>query len=178
MKRKDPWDDFVIQNGRRVPREHAEIAKQLELAWKSDPDYVVDLTSRGFTLTERDEIAELNASRLARAHAARNELEKTNAAFAQYSVRIDLKIAEQEESDPRTTIVGKVESSFRLVDLLVPKRLSNEEIGDAVECINRMLMDPAYKPWKIWLKVATTWIWIAVNAVRNVASALTGKRAE
>jgi len=64
---------------------------------------------------------------------------------------------------------------FQLVQLGVPKRLSREEIGDALEVIHQLVQVHA-SAWKIYLKIATTVGWLALNVIREVSSALLGRR--
>ena len=64
---------------------------------------------------------------------------------------------------------------FRLAQLLVPSRLSKEELGDALEVIHQLVRAHA-SAWKIYLKIATTVGWLTLNVVREVSSALLGRR--
>jgi len=64
----------------------------------------------------------------------------------------------------------RVPMGLQLICLLVPKRLSEEEIGDALELIGEI-----DSRWKRGIKIASTIFWIIMNAVREVNSALIGK---
>ena len=86
-------------------------------------------------------------------------------------------LGEPELIDSRLT-AGRVSASLGLLDLLVPKRLSSSEIGDAVESIYTMARDPSCPRWRMYLKVTTTWFWVVINALREVRSAWGGKKAE
>jgi hypothetical protein len=183
MKPKDPLDDFVIQNGRRVPRIHAEIANELERAWKIKPHNI--FYSHSSERVVPDFTLELiDPEESTPTHYVGREMMEEDEGRPPYSIQLDLHLPDRisvevkRAPDPRASIVQEVESSFRFVDLLVPKRISNEEIGDAVECINAMLIDPTCKHSRIWLKVVTTWFWVAINGVRNFTSAFMGKKAE
>lgn len=72
---------------------------------------------------------------------------------------------------PRT-----VEKAMYLLDIasaLVPKRISNEEIGDALETIDRM--QKAGRPkWLVYLKVVTTFWWVFLHTLLHYAERLVG----
>lgn len=58
-----------------------------------------------------------------------------------------------------------IEWTFRFVSILVPKRLADEEIGDALEVIAEQLeCSPAR--WPVYRLVAITLFWLLVNAIR------------
>lgn len=61
------------------------------------------------------------------------------------------------------------------ISLLVPRRISDEEIGDALELVGQLSQDkrPA---WQIYLKVASTIFWVGLSAIREVTSSLMGKK--
>lgn len=84
---------------------------------------------------------------------------------------------EPELIDSRIT-AARLSASLGLLGLFVPKRLSSDEIGDAVESLYIMARDPGCPRWRMWVKVATTWFWVAINAVREIRSAWGGKKAE
>ncbi|HEY2030782.1 MAG TPA: hypothetical protein VGH20_16410 [Myxococcales bacterium] len=75
-----------------------------------------------------------------------------------------------------TDAVGRVTRGFQMVELLVPKRMRNELIGDALETIDRLVHD-GQPIWKIYLKAVSTSFWVMVNAVREIVSGLVGKKA-
>ncbi len=52
-----------------------------------------------------------------------------------------------------------------LIELLVPKQIADEEIGDAMEYIARMIHQRR-PPWQIYLKMASTVFWVVRNAYR------------
>jgi hypothetical protein len=60
---------------------------------------------------------------------------------------------------------------FDVVEAALPKRLRHEELGDALEFINRVDRSSA----KIYTKIATTLIWLAINAAREVMSVAWGR---
>jgi hypothetical protein len=72
------------------------------------------------------------------------------------------------------------ERSFSWVSYLLPSRLRNELVGDALEDIHRIINDHncpnVYRAVR-W-KVISTCFFLLVNAVRNVSSAILGKKAE
>jgi hypothetical protein len=51
------------------------------------------------------------------------------------------------------------------VELLVPRRIADEQIGDAVEVIVR-LIEARRSTWCVYLKVVTTIFWAIFDAVR------------
>jgi hypothetical protein len=72
---------------------------------------------------------------------------------------------------PRT-----VETATYLLDIvsaLVPKRISNEEIGDALEII--CSMQKAGRPkWLVYLKVVTTFWWVILHTLLHYAERMAG----
>lgn len=66
------------------------------------------------------------------------------------------------------TTVRQAEYWLDLLSALVPKRIANEEIGDALEAIHRMVKAKRPK-WFIYLKVATTCFWVGVHTVMHYA---------
>ncbi len=70
------------------------------------------------------------------------------------------------------TVPRVAESVFAWLEGLVPKGMSSREIGDAIEVITmRRLMG-----WSLYRKLASTIFWVAVNAVREVCSAMAGRK--
>jgi hypothetical protein len=68
----------------------------------------------------------------------------------------------------------RVECTFRFLSAFVPKRQSDEEIGEALEVIGKQLeRSPARLP--VYRLVAITVFWVLVNAIRyRVATLLAG----
>jgi hypothetical protein len=63
----------------------------------------------------------------------------------------------------------RVESAFQLAELLVPRRICREELGDAMEVVQEILRDG--RPiWHAYVKAVTTILWLVWNAVRAPAS--------
>ncbi|HMJ09992.1 MAG TPA: hypothetical protein VK524_01240 [Polyangiaceae bacterium] len=62
-----------------------------------------------------------------------------------------------------------------LVELLLPKRLREEDLGDALEVMDRLECHGAPR-WQVVLKVASMVFWLSVKAIREVASSLLGKK--
>ena len=75
----------------------------------------------------------------------------------------------------RAVQLQQVDQVFRFVELLAPKRIADEELGDAWEEIAALVKADA-PPWRRWVKVGTTVLWFLVNVVRHVAAALLGKK--
>ena len=67
-----------------------------------------------------------------------------------------------------------------LLQVLVPKRLADEEIGDAWEVVNSILAGPVSR-WTrvlVWVKVVTTYFWTILHAFRETAKAADSKKTE
>jgi hypothetical protein len=63
-----------------------------------------------------------------------------------------------------STTMRRAKKAFDLLEALVPQRIANEEIGDALELIHRWVK--ARRPkWMIYLKVATTFFWVLTHSV-------------
>jgi hypothetical protein len=61
-------------------------------------------------------------------------------------------------------IIDQASKALDLLEALVPRRIANEEIGDAQEYIHRMVK--AHRPrWMIYLKVGTTYFWILTHSL-------------
>jgi len=75
----------------------------------------------------------------------------------------------------KTDVLNAVHAIFDFVSLLVPRRLANEELGDALEVINREIAKRRPR-WRIWLKVGTTLFWITINSLRWICGAFRGRR--
>ena len=95
-----------------------------------------------------------------------------------------VQVAEPEISTPALELpnqrlvqerLGTVEKVFRVVELFAPKRVTDEELGDAREEINA-LVDRNARACEVWLKVASTIGWLAVNVARHLFAAVKGKR--
>ncbi|MGK4001117.1 hypothetical protein WMF31_00730 [Sorangium sp. So ce1036] len=69
----------------------------------------------------------------------------------------------------------RVECAFRFVALFLPKRLVDEEIGDAVEEISLQLQRSPAR-WPVYLKIVTTVFWVMVHAIGYLVSQLKGVR--
>ena len=66
---------------------------------------------------------------------------------------------------------------FRLMALILPRRLWEEELGDALEVLYALRSSGAPR-WQISLKISSTFAWSLVNALREVMSAVTGQARE
>jgi hypothetical protein len=74
-------------------------------------------------------------------------------------------IAYSVEQEPR---------AFELLALIVPLRVYEEEVTDALEVLHTLKASGA-PLWKYRLKISTTFCWALVNAIREVVSAVTGQ---
>lgn len=79
----------------------------------------------------------------------------------------------------RAKAIRAVETGFRWIEYLLPKRIRNEEVGDAAEDIQWILRDPNCPNVRkaIWSKIVSTWFWLAVHAVGRISAAILGKKA-
>ena len=66
---------------------------------------------------------------------------------------------------------------FRMMALVLPRRLWEEELGDALEVLHALRKSGA-PPWQIQVKIFSTFAWSLVNALREVMSAVTGQARE
>jgi hypothetical protein len=64
---------------------------------------------------------------------------------------------------------------FGFIELVLPKRIREEDLGDALEDINRLEREGASR-WRLWLKCGSTIVWVGLNAFREVSSAMWGKK--
>jgi hypothetical protein len=83
------------------------------------------------------------------------------------------------ELTDRQVAIEQARSTFRLSELLpLPKRLRDEEIGDAMEVINKIAADQTCpnRGRKIVLKLITAYFWLLVNSAREVFGAFRGKK--
>ena len=83
--------------------------------------------------------------------------------------------------DARDRALARAKSILAILELFIPSRMRNEEVGDAIEIINRRLADPSCRrPWLIAaLLVLSTFFWVSINAVRYaLAGTIRGKKAE
>ena len=70
---------------------------------------------------------------------------------------------------------ARVAIVFDFIELLVPKRLADEEIGDALERIARLAREGRPK-WQIYVKGASAVFFVLLNWLREVTSSLLGKK--
>lgn len=72
------------------------------------------------------------------------------------------------DESPRAT--DRARRIFAVVRLVVPRRIADEELGDAMEEI-AALARGRRPPWQIDLKVATTILWVLLHAARDLGRA-------
>jgi transcriptional regulator with XRE-family HTH domain len=79
-------------------------------------------------------------------------------------VQVELSSAKAPASHRAATTI------FSVIEAALPKRLANEELGDALEYI-------AAHPrgWRVWVKIVSTIFWTGLNTVREWRSAFGGK---
>jgi len=66
---------------------------------------------------------------------------------------------------------------FKMMTLILPRRLWEEELGDALEVLHALRKSGA-PGWQMHLKIFSTFAWGVVNALREVISAATGQARE
>ena len=84
----------------------------------------------------------------------------------------------EELAEARAAIsVVRARCSLDWLELFFPKRVIDEEVGDALEVIDKIVADPecSKRSLKIFLKVVTTIFWVAVNSVRFARSKFSEK---
>jgi hypothetical protein len=99
-----------------------------------------------------------------------------------FILRYDGRIQGVSAGKPRPVdeMVARADSTFRLLDAVLPKRLVDEDIGDALEAMNRVAKDPRYKYPRLVIRVrfVVTLVCVALNWVRYVCASVLGKKAE
>ena len=68
----------------------------------------------------------------------------------------------------------RARAALELIALLAPRRVYEEEVGDALEVLD-ILQRMNAPAWKVWLKVFSTYVWEIVNSIREAMSAWLGK---
>lgn len=76
--------------------------------------------------------------------------------------------------DDAQRIPRSVRRLFEFLDLLLPKRLREEELPDAYEVIHSLLITEA-PHWKIYTKTLSTMVWCLLNAVGYVVATILGR---
>jgi hypothetical protein len=78
-------------------------------------------------------------------------------------------------------LVAQAEGAFRWLDVLfLDKSVVDEQVGDALEVINRIVRGGKYqrRSLAVWLKIVTTYVWVFMNSIRFKLMSRTGKKAE
>lgn len=73
---------------------------------------------------------------------------------------------------PQGTPRARADVVLDTLRIFVPRRLADEEIGDAFE----LIVEKDLRGWRLWGKVASTVFWVLVNGVRECVAAIVGKR--
>ncbi len=103
---------------------------------------------------------------------------KTQAVLARVNrlVMVEPDWMENDERAPaRITAVDRVAKWFDFLQLCVPKRLADEEIGDALEMISRLIRD-GHRPLTIYWKAFTASVFVVLNVMREFTSSLLGRK--
>jgi hypothetical protein len=108
--------------------------------------------------------ARLLAYRIAQAHSVRRRLLMTVSEL-RTAPTPDLHLAE--------TGIDRARRAFELLEVFVPRRICNEEIGDAMEVIHRMVSTGRPR-WMIRLKIVTTYFWVLTHSGLDYAIKLAG----
>jgi transcriptional regulator with XRE-family HTH domain len=66
----------------------------------------------------------------------------------------------------RTLGLAVAGSVFRVLEAVLPRRVTHEEFGDATEYLNA----PDRRTWEIWLKTTSTIFWVVVHSVLFIAA--------
>ena len=65
-------------------------------------------------------------------------------------------------------------AAFRIVALLVPRRVCAEELGDALEMIDHLYRVGAPR-WHVRLRVGSAVFWVMINTIRHLVAAVLGR---
>ncbi len=65
--------------------------------------------------------------------------------------------------------------AFRWLAILTPKRVWNEDVGDALEVIAAMEREGCSR-LQVRLKIVSTYFWVLIAVVRELVAALTGRK--
>ena len=85
--------------------------------------------------------------------------------------------ADMERSIANRESMVRAQSAFRWIGILLPKRIRDEEIGDALQDIQRIMCDPSCPNVRraVRWKIVSTWFWLVWHAVGRIRSAILGK---
>jgi hypothetical protein len=61
------------------------------------------------------------------------------------------------------SVIVRAQRTFDVLCTYVPARISNEQVGDALEHMHKLVREGAPK-WKVRLKVATTTFWVLAHS--------------
>jgi hypothetical protein len=102
-----------------------------------------------------------------RAQQANVQVERVRALEARaFAVRETRNHATQVEvRAQRTRMRARATRALDFVGLLVPKRIADEELGDAAEYIDGMI-EQGRPRWQVYLKLVSTVLWVLFNAYR------------
>jgi hypothetical protein len=77
--------------------------------------------------------------------------------------------------EPAPVPSGQAGRAFRWLAILTPKRVWNEDVGDALETIEVMKRSGCSRH-QIRMKIVSTYFWVMVAVVRELIAALTGRK--
>jgi hypothetical protein len=85
--------------------------------------------------------------------------------------------AKMERTIAKRESMVRAGSAFRWIGILLPKRIRDEEVGDALEDIQRIMCDPSCPNVRraVRWKIVSTWFWLLWHAVGRIRAAIWGK---
>jgi hypothetical protein len=92
---------------------------------------------------------------------------------------VSIRRSKTRERAERKDAIQLAEKSLRWVQVLLPKRIRDEEIGDALEDLHSIINDPTCPDVRraVRWKIISTSFWLLWHAVRHVSSSILGKKA-
>jgi hypothetical protein len=140
----------------------AEVLTPRQRRRASVAQWVVEARTRDVALAE-------TSAEAARARVAELEAE------AEALVEEGLALAVQAEAmQAQAQALARANRALGVVELLVPKRIANEELGDAMEHVCSMVERGAPR-WHVYFKVLTTIFWVLLHAFRAYGRATARK---
>jgi hypothetical protein len=142
------------------------IRKRIRLLYRSSPD-----ARKSFGSFARSTVIMVDDIAL-----TIDQQKDVNALFAAQQALIDV-VAEEHSAFRRAAQARQV---FDWLEVVFPRRVTSEEIGDALEIIHGLATDPeCSRPGlKIAVKTVTTIFWVVLNSIRLISSSILGKKAE
>jgi hypothetical protein len=103
-----------------------------------------------------------------------DEPELTDAATPETTV-VAFVVKELTKVARRNLALDRGDRALGFISLVLPARIRNEDIGDAMEVLHRLKMEK--KPaWQVYLKLVSTILWVMWATIIEVEHALVGKK--